>query len=924
MPEFSKQPLGPQDNEDISARLSKPTGGEVEARDETAQIEKSDAVADESAHKEEGYAVKLSARRTKLVNICTDDRTSNANVNSLLDTKSSSPNLNYSNCPRSSPDKESEESSRKCDSSTKIWYLKSTATNVPNPLDLQNQDCSTERCETVGKTDNNLDERSFNSSCSTETESHVLNFNDNSQQADTPGTNISQRVNTESEPVLNITKEMKNPIDTKCKEIIPIPIEQNLNTIVDKQKLPDERGIPTSSITRLEGQIITNHPNKDLNNHGCHLTEKQLLDHAKSIQHNRKSASNDAHQIESEKKCTEQSVDNRKGYNKNAISLSHQVVETHNSTNEGMPDVSSIEKHGSNVLITIDSNETSHFIHENDHNSSDKEMSQTDGVGVIDAKKSETNDDVICDKQHANNLELCDANVLISSNPRYDSVGNPIDTNDDLLATHGKLVTPGANSNSASNSHLNEIIPNCEGTLINSRENRPRIICDKSESLLYHSSGHSTGDKLVVKEALKETVVNSNTKYQKNIIGFLRPFKSQKKEQGMRNCKSLVFDKMESEELLKDKHMAGSYGNLRKPTIQAAGNQRRRCISSSCENENKRYVALRNDFEEDVDEQLPNSPISNSKKTISLSTITLTKLRNNNQKIQRKIDNILTKSWRSILTVQNSRSSQDISDGSRGKPFYKNPYGTRSVINVNSNIIYKQPAYSKSWTEISGCMHETRKKNSGHYASNVCRQGAAPKSPLASSSSDEVIPESPMPRLAKLREFSSSASSVSGGPRSGSFSSEPLKPVNRLRVPSLCEDGAPSKMCSRCSSLLSMAASSKYSVSSLAGYVSVPAPVSSGEPVAGGSSGDVLCKVCLLEVPHKDSWTLSDCHCTYCLEVRIHSMLFILLLHCPSVNLGIYPSNLGIYPYNLGIYPSNLDIYPSNLGVHPSNLGSPL
>lgn len=855
-----------------------------EALEEKAHVKESDAVVGQAEYQEEGIisAVELSGRRRKCVNTpCTNDRKSDGNVNtSLLDTTSSSPNvIHYSNCPPSSPDKES----RTRDRCTKIWYPKSSVTNDPNQLDFQNQDsCTTERCETVGKTDNNLNERSFNSSCSTETESHVLNFNESSKHEDI---NVSQggcAGNTDSKHVLNITKDITstalttNATDKKCKETLPI--DQYLNNIVDKQKLPDKRIISTLSVTRLEGQMITSHPNKDLINHGCHPTKEQLLDGTKKLLHDRKIASNHAHLIESENKCTEQSADIRKAHNKNSITLSNQIAETLNSTNDVMSTAPSIEKHGNTILIVTDSRDNidkrHENVHENDCNSRpDKELLQIDGVGG-----NARNDDVICDKKYANNRELCDANVLLSSKPRLDSAGNPNDSNDDLLDAHGKISTT-SSAHGASNSHLNEIIPRREdASRNNSHEKTTKIICDKSHTLLSHSSGA----KQVAKEPVKETAASNNTKYQKNSMGFLTYFKSHKKEKGMRNCKSLVFDSMESEDLLKDQHMAGSYGNLRRPTIMPSGNQRRRCISSSYENENKRYVALHNGSQDDIDEeQGPNSPISNSKKTISLSTITLTKLRNNNHKIQRKIDTILSKSWRSLLTVQNSRSphvsTQDISDGSRSKSFYRNPYGTRSVMNVNSKIIYKQPAYSKSWTEISGCISEPRKKNFGHYASNVFRLGPAPMSPLGSTSSDEAVRESPMPRV-RCRA-SSSGSNVSVDPQSGSFSSEPLKPVNRLRVPSLCEDGVPSKMCSRCSSLLSMAASSKYSVSSLAGYVSVAVPAPCAEPVASvsGSSGVVLCKVCLLEVPYKDSWTLSDCHCSYCLEVRT---LFSLLLLC--------------------------------------------
>lgn len=91
---------------------------------------------------------------------------------------------------------------------------------------------------------------------------------------------------------------------------------------------------------------------------------------------------------------------------------------------------------------------------------------------------------------------------------------------------------------------------------------------------------------------------------------------------------------------------------------------------------------------------------------------------------------------------------------------------------------------------------------------------------------------------------------VSANP-GGAIHVEPLRPVNRLRVGSQ-EFPAASRMCSRCSSLLSMATSSRYSLNSSYGFV----------PVSG-----VLCKVCLNEVPLKDSWTLQHCECSYCVDV---------------------------------------------------------
>ncbi|XP_065203899.1 uncharacterized protein LOC135833990 [Planococcus citri] len=84
---------------------------------------------------------------------------------------------------------------------------------------------------------------------------------------------------------------------------------------------------------------------------------------------------------------------------------------------------------------------------------------------------------------------------------------------------------------------------------------------------------------------------------------------------------------------------------------------------------------------------------------------------------------------------------------------------------------------------------------------------------------------------------------------------EPLRPVNRLRVASNSQQDVytTSRMCSRCSSLLSMASSSRYSLNSAHDFVPVVSP-------------SVPCKVCLNEVPLKDSWTLQHCECSYCVD----------------------------------------------------------
>ncbi|XP_066993080.1 E3 ubiquitin-protein ligase RNF144B [Anabrus simplex] len=80
---------------------------------------------------------------------------------------------------------------------------------------------------------------------------------------------------------------------------------------------------------------------------------------------------------------------------------------------------------------------------------------------------------------------------------------------------------------------------------------------------------------------------------------------------------------------------------------------------------------------------------------------------------------------------------------------------------------------------------------------------------------------------------------------------EPLKAVNRLRV-----SPGPSRMCSRCSSLLSMASSSRYSLNT-AGFVPVPSPEPLPLPL-------LLCKLCLSEVPASNTCHINHCNCTFC------------------------------------------------------------
>ncbi|KAJ8977677.1 hypothetical protein NQ317_010416, partial [Molorchus minor] len=88
---------------------------------------------------------------------------------------------------------------------------------------------------------------------------------------------------------------------------------------------------------------------------------------------------------------------------------------------------------------------------------------------------------------------------------------------------------------------------------------------------------------------------------------------------------------------------------------------------------------------------------------------------------------------------------------------------------------------------------------------------------------------------------------------SSSSSIEPLQPINRLRI---SPHESHSRMCSRCSSLLTLASSSRYSLnSSTGGFIPVPPE----DPL-------VLCKLCLIEVPSMAIMHIQQCDCTFCTE----------------------------------------------------------
>lgn len=87
---------------------------------------------------------------------------------------------------------------------------------------------------------------------------------------------------------------------------------------------------------------------------------------------------------------------------------------------------------------------------------------------------------------------------------------------------------------------------------------------------------------------------------------------------------------------------------------------------------------------------------------------------------------------------------------------------------------------------------------------------------------------------------------------------EAVQPVNRLRVSPGSLRGSTSRLCSRCSSLLSLAATSgsRYSLNTTTGgFV----------PVV--DDPQVLCKLCLAEVPSTETFPIQHCSCSFCNEV---------------------------------------------------------
>lgn len=114
----------------------------------------------------------------------------------------------------------------------------------------------------------------------------------------------------------------------------------------------------------------------------------------------------------------------------------------------------------------------------------------------------------------------------------------------------------------------------------------------------------------------------------------------------------------------------------------------------------------------------------------------------------------------------------------------------------------------------------------------------------------------PSVSLASLRKCET-VLALTGVLKSGSSSSsiEPLQPVNRLRV---SPPGSTSRLCSRCSSLLTLASNSRYSLNTATGGF---VPVVDEPPL--------LCKLCLAEVSSKDACRIKQCNCSFCKQVVV-------------------------------------------------------
>lgn len=212
-----------------------------------------------------------------------------------------------------------------------------------------------------------------------------------------------------------------------------------------------------------------------------------------------------------------------------------------------------------------------------------------------------------------------------------------------------------------------------------------------------------------------------------------------------------------------------------------------------------------------------------------------------------------------------------------------------SLINSHHNIVIqssKEREELKSrWSykrtvdimpSLKNLMRRSRNSNSGGNGDEITPPGATvplmtPSSPISGSCSSLNIPairhfddddEYTIKKCETVYALTNLLRTDS------SLQVEPIKPINRLRVPpNGFSHGSMSRMCSRCSSLLSMASSSRYSINTTgSGFVACsPSSVNSDktpEPI-------MLCKLCLMEVPLSQSMEINQCGCVFCRDVSI-------------------------------------------------------
>ncbi|XP_018321250.1 probable E3 ubiquitin-protein ligase RNF144A-A isoform X2 [Agrilus planipennis] len=147
--------------------------------------------------------------------------------------------------------------------------------------------------------------------------------------------------------------------------------------------------------------------------------------------------------------------------------------------------------------------------------------------------------------------------------------------------------------------------------------------------------------------------------------------------------------------------------------------------------------------------------------------------------------------------------------------------------------------------ELKSLVNKRRNSGSGLEADST--------SPLVQnkpSSSSAIRPSASLASLKKCEMLLASTGLLK--PAVSTNSTEKIQPMNRLRV---SPSGSTSRLCSRCSSLLTLASSSRYSLN-----------VSTGgfEPVTEKTW--LLCKLCLTEVPSHNIYRLKQCNCSFCMQ----------------------------------------------------------